>query len=236
MIAAAWTVPQTARADGNLQHVNHIIIVMQENHSFDNYFGALPYAPASPYHRGPCAAGDHAYVDGLSCQRNPVNGKYVCHNSNRDDNNGKKVSAFHSTDYCVDTDLDHSWFGVHRELNFADPNGALMASPMDGFVLQNDSSNQPDNGVETRTDDETMSYQTFVAQAINAVRNGPNWGDSIIFVTYDEHGGFFDTCRATCGVAGWSAESGRHQPRAVCRQVESAGERDAQWWPELRRE
>ena len=78
--------------------------------------------------------------------------------------------------------------------------------------------------------------QTFVAQAINAVRNGPNWGDSIIFVTYDEHGGFFDTCRATCGVAGWSAESGRHQPRAVCRQVESAGERDAQWWPELRRE
>ena len=97
-------------------------------------------------------------MDGLSCQRNPVNGKYVCHNSNRDDNNGKKVSAFHSTDYCVDTDLDHSWFGVHRELNFADPNGALMASPMDGFVLQNDSSNQPDNGVETRTDDETLSF------------------------------------------------------------------------------
>jgi phospholipase C len=34
--------------------------------------------------------------------------------------------------------------------------------------------------------------QTFVTQAITAVRNGPNWSDSIIFVTYDEHGGFFD--------------------------------------------
>ena len=36
----------TARADGNLNTVNHVIIVMQENHSFDNYFGALPYARA----------------------------------------------------------------------------------------------------------------------------------------------------------------------------------------------
>ena len=353
MIAAAWTTPHTARADGNLQHVKHIIIVMQENHSFDNYFGVLAYAAASPYHGGPCAEGDHTCVDGLSCQRNPVNGRYVCHDSNRDDNNGQKVFAFHSTDYCVNTDLDHSWFGTHREINFADPNGGLMASPMDGFVLQNDSSNQPDNGVETSPDDETMSFynegdigfyyglaesfaisdryfaavpgptfpnrsylmaatsfghlttneevpniatapfvfyqpitgtifdlldnnkvswadysddipqgisfrnflfdplhfrgysgptpfgnvlnsflqdaaagtlpaisfvdpnfgilspakendehpgtngdirkgQSFVAQAINAVRNGPNWSDSIIFVTYDEHGGFFD--------------------------------------------
>src|SRR5580704_9485615 len=48
----------TARADGGhpggnrgLQNVNHIIIVMQENHSFDNYFGALPYVPGGPYHQ-----------------------------------------------------------------------------------------------------------------------------------------------------------------------------------------
>lgn len=32
---------QLSFADGNLQKVNHIIIVMQENHSFDNYFGVL---------------------------------------------------------------------------------------------------------------------------------------------------------------------------------------------------
>ncbi|WP_442886481.1 alkaline phosphatase family protein, partial [Candidatus Binatus sp.] len=35
----------TARADGNVHKVNHVIIIMQENHSFDNYLGALPYAP-----------------------------------------------------------------------------------------------------------------------------------------------------------------------------------------------
>src|ERR1700745_285303 len=39
-----------ARADGNLGNLNHIIIVMQENHSFDNYFGVLAYVPNTPYH------------------------------------------------------------------------------------------------------------------------------------------------------------------------------------------
>jgi phospholipase C len=34
--------------------------------------------------------------------------------------------------------------------------------------------------------------QAYVAQVINAVRNGPFWKDSIIFITYDEHGGFYD--------------------------------------------
>ena len=39
-----------ARADGNLNNVNHIIIMMQENHSYDNYFGVLGYVAGSPYH------------------------------------------------------------------------------------------------------------------------------------------------------------------------------------------
>ena len=40
----------TTPAAQGLSKVNHIIIVMMENHSFDNYFGALAYAPGSPYH------------------------------------------------------------------------------------------------------------------------------------------------------------------------------------------
>ena len=31
-----------------------------------------------------------------------------------------------------------------------------------------------------------------VSNIVNAVRNGPHWADSIIFVVYDEHGGFYD--------------------------------------------
>ena len=34
--------------------------------------------------------------------------------------------------------------------------------------------------------------EKYVSDIVNAVRNGPNWKDSIIFITYDEHGGFYD--------------------------------------------
>jgi len=34
--------------------------------------------------------------------------------------------------------------------------------------------------------------QAFVAQIVHAVRNGPYWQDSVIFITWDEHGGFYD--------------------------------------------
>jgi phospholipase C len=147
----------TARAHGDINKLNHIVIVVQENHSFDNYLGVLPYAPGTPYHRGPCHEGDHGCVDGLTCTRSSGAGVYTCQNSNPEAD-GTPVAAFHSTDYCVATDLDHSWIGTHRQGNFEDPNSGLLSSPNDGFVQVNDQSNQPDNGTETVSDDETMSF------------------------------------------------------------------------------
>jgi len=146
-----------AHADGPLSKVKHIIIVMQENHSFDNYFGVLPYAVGTPYERGPCAPDQHACVDGLSCERDPATGVYRCRNFNRDDD-GSQVFAFHSTDYCVQTDLNHEWDGTHREINFAHPNATRLLSRNNGFVLVNNATNQPDQGGESPTDDATMSF------------------------------------------------------------------------------
>jgi phospholipase C len=37
-----------------------------------------------------------------------------------------------------------------------------------------------------------MSGELHTMQIINAVRNGPNWKDAAIIITYDEHGGFWD--------------------------------------------
>ncbi len=37
--------------------------------------------------------------------------------------------------------------------------------------------------------------QFFVSQVVRAVRLGPCWKDSIVFITYDEHGGFYDHVR-----------------------------------------
>jgi len=121
-LSLIWTV-RPAHADGNLNNVKHIIVLIQENHSFDNYFGALAYAPGSPYHNGngSCSATDHQCIDGLSCTLSA--GNLACSNSNVN-NQGAWVYASHSNTRCI-TDPDHSWYGEHVDLNFEDPNDAL---------------------------------------------------------------------------------------------------------------
>src|SRR5262249_14420882 len=75
-----------AHADGNLSNVKHIIIVMQENHSYDNYFGVLGYVPNSPFHNAKrskgCDPSDHACVDGLKCKAAAKTGVLTCKNKN----------------------------------------------------------------------------------------------------------------------------------------------------------
>jgi phospholipase C len=161
--AAAADLVDLARADyGDVHKVKHVIVVMQENHSFDNYFGALAYAPGSPYHQPAgcgaigCGASDHRCVDGLSCQVDAA-GSLRCTNANLDDD-GSTVRAFHNPDRCVQPDLDHEWVSVHREASFDRPNDTRRSAPMNGFVRVNDQTEQPDQGVESPTDDDTMGF------------------------------------------------------------------------------
>jgi phospholipase C len=321
--ALALIVPP-ARADGDLNNVNHFIIVMQENRSFDNYFGILPFVAGTPYHnakgggkRRSCKPDDHTCVDGLSCRL--VKGALKCNNVNPG-NAGSAVRAFHDPRYCTGPDLDHSWIGSHQEGNYARPNLMLKSSRNRGFVRVNAASDPPDQAIDhdtmgyyddvdlpfyyglavigqtfpnrayflagtsfghlttneiitsggykpitgtifdrldaagvTWTDyysdlpyslifatsaghtktvatfltdaaagtlpqvsfidpsafaDQTINghkFQTdehppndiragqyFVSTIVNALRNGPNWSDSVLIITYDEHGGFYD--------------------------------------------
>jgi phospholipase C len=144
-----------ARADGNLQNVNHIIIMMQENHSFDNYFGVLPYVPNTPYHRGSshhgCAPTDSTCVDGLSCKIRK--GTLVCSNSNPSNTHGS-VRSFHDPRYCPGQDLDHGWGGSHRQGNFTHPNHMLRSSHNRGFVRVDAAANP----IDQATDHDTMGY------------------------------------------------------------------------------
>ncbi len=161
--------PPAARAEGDLHRVGHVVILIQENHSFDNYLGALPYAPGGPYHPGPCREDDHACVDGLRCTT--VDGRLTCRNANRDDD-GSLVRAFHASTYCPGPDLRHDWPGSHQEANYFSPLLTRLASPNNGFVRVNDGvtsflpplvpdgqgQHPPDAGAETPSDDATMSY------------------------------------------------------------------------------
>ena len=164
MLAVTGTQP--AHASGDPHKVKHIIVIMQENHSFDNYFGALAYVPGGAYHtpgredrderEGGCRPEDHRCVDGLTC-RVDLAGNFICRNANRDDD-GSIVFAFHDSRRCVSPDLDHGWANTHREANFNHPNDTLFQGLMNGFVLINDQTEQHDNGVENRTDDQTMAF------------------------------------------------------------------------------
>lgn len=142
-------------ASPGLSKVNHIIILMQENHSFDNYFGALAYAPGSPYvsGKGSCTSTDHSCVDGLTCTAG--SGGLTCTDSNIDDD-GSTVFAFKASSECS-ADLDHSWEGTHAEVNFENPNDTLMNPLSNGFVRQNDLQREVDS-VESADDDQTMLF------------------------------------------------------------------------------
>ena len=142
------SVVRPALADGNLNKVNHIIVLVQENHSFDNYFGALAYAPSSPYHNGNgrCSSSDHLCLDGLTCTES--GGNLTCSNSNVN-LEGTLVYASHSTTRCI-TDPDHSWYGEHVDLNYEDPNEAKTDTLNDGYERDD----EPLNG------DEVMSFYT----------------------------------------------------------------------------
>ena len=144
-----------ARADGNLNNVNHIIIMMQENHSYDNYLGVLGYVAGTPYHnakgRRGCPINDNTCVDGLSCKMKT--GGLVCRNKNQSNLKGT-VRAFHEENLCIGPDLDHSWIGSHEEGNFKHPNSMLRSSPNNGFVRVNAETNGP----EQVTAHDTMGY------------------------------------------------------------------------------
>jgi phospholipase C len=140
LLALASGVP--ALADGPLTNVKHIIVVMQENHSFDNYFGVLPYVAGGPYHPAApfCSADDHACVDGLTCKT--VAGALQCSNYNVQ-TTGPVIHSYHAASRCTNPDLDHSWLGAHRTLNFSNPNAALTHPLSNGFVRDNNGDTEP---------------------------------------------------------------------------------------------
>ena len=68
--------------------INHVIVVMKENRSFDHYFGNLPKAGRTE-------------VEGLPAD------------ASNPDKTGKKIAAFHQTDACVKPDPAHQFTNMH---------------------------------------------------------------------------------------------------------------------------
>ena len=110
--------PTTAAA------IKHVVVVMQENRTFDSYFGHLK-----------------AYDPTLDVEAEPADAS----NPNPLNPSAPPISAFHQTNACEVSDLNHSVEGSHAEFD----NGT-----MDGFTKANiDASFDP-------TGSRTMGYHT----------------------------------------------------------------------------
>jgi len=107
---------------GSTQSINHVVFMLQENHSFDNYFGMLnPYRISNGWN-----IGDDGYtynVDGIDDKLGTI--------SNADDQ-GTSYSLFKFTSTCVD-DMSSDWLASYGDVSSYD---FSVARPilMDGFV------------------------------------------------------------------------------------------------------
>jgi len=120
--SASAAVTVTVGPAGSLQSINHVIFMLQENHSFDNYFGMLnPYRAANSWNVG--ADGNTYNVDGIDDKLTTL--------SNQSDE-GTSYSPFKFTSTCID-DETSSWlesYGDVSRWNF----GTTRPINTDGFV------------------------------------------------------------------------------------------------------
>jgi phospholipase C len=119
---ASATAMVTVLATSSPQSIDHVIFMLQENHSFDNYFGMLnPYRIANSWNVGD--DGNTYNVDGIDDKLNTI--------SNADDQ-GTSYPLFKFTSTCVD-DLSSDWLASFGDVNTYD---FLATRPiqMGGFV------------------------------------------------------------------------------------------------------
>ena len=118
--SASTTVTVSASV-ANVNAIDHVIFMLQENHTFDNYLGMLnPYKEANGWAVG--ADGNTYLVDGIDDKPTISN----------EDDAGSSYTLFNFTSTCVD-DMSSDWLSSYGDVNRYD---FLSTRPinMDGFV------------------------------------------------------------------------------------------------------
>lgn len=100
--------------------VNHVVILLQENRSFDHYFGQMTaYRKANnfPINGSPATIEDESA--GMFSNVSPAT--------------GAAIAPYHTGSVCTE-DLTPDWTPTHINFDLHNPAGASASSPMDGFV------------------------------------------------------------------------------------------------------
>ena len=119
---ATATATVTVLPQSDLQAIRHVIFMLQENHSFDNYFGMLnPYRQANGWNVG--ADGNTYNVDGIDDKLSSI--------SNQNDQ-GTSFPPFKFTSTCID-DESSAWLESYGDVSRYDFS-LTRSINMDGFV------------------------------------------------------------------------------------------------------
>jgi phospholipase C len=111
----------TVTAAGSVQSINHVVFMLQENHTFDNYFGMLnPYRVANSWNVGD--DGNTYTVDGIDDKLNKSN----------EDDEGSSLKLFKLASTCIDDDSS-DWLASYGSVNRYDF-ATSRPIDMDGFV------------------------------------------------------------------------------------------------------
>src|SRR5690349_15620079 len=120
---------------GDIKVVKHIVFTLQENRSFDSYFGKLgPYRAAKGF-------GSASDIDGLpdSPSTSPCDAAHGCQIGI----DGNPMTVFHLKSSCFDN-LDPDWLPSHGDFNFENPgsdspllDGYLKNAAVTGLINSN---------------------------------------------------------------------------------------------------
>jgi len=125
-VTASASATVTVGATAGVQSIDHVVFMLQENHTFDNYFGMLnPYRQTTQTNGQSWNVGD----DGIVYNVDGIDDKPTISN---EDDQGKSYSLFKFTSSCVD-DMSSDWLASFGDVNSYD---FLNTRPilMDGFV------------------------------------------------------------------------------------------------------
>ena len=121
-VSVTATATVTVVPADNVMAIDHVIFMLQENHTFDNYFGMLnPYRKANNWNIGD---------DGVDYEVDGIDDKLST--ATNEDDQGTAYPLFKFTSTCVD-DMSSDWLASYGDVNRY--NFALTRPiQMDGFV------------------------------------------------------------------------------------------------------
>ena len=120
--SASASATVTVSPPGSLQSIDHVIFMLQENHTFDNYFGMLnPYRAANGWNIG---------SDGKTYSVDGVDDKLTKISNQSDEGTSYRLFKFKST--CID-DETSSWLESYGDISRYDFS-TTRSIVMDGFV------------------------------------------------------------------------------------------------------